>query len=458
MTITAESPFLVTRDRISRDAFARLLREQAAPGVAAERDPGQYYDANQWIQTLDGRHVDALFILAMFHHESSMGKAGVARQTHSWGNTRAPTFGAPTIGDAPGASGTFPVFRDWLDGMKSTSARLVTDQWVYSGPSRNAQTGQTYGPRTTIRAIFDHPSGQVWAPVGDMNDPAGYLRAMLDFMNAHADQDGETEMPGGRYPKPDVDTSHPSPNHDGYSQPRDIRLIVHHISDDRDIHRVLRYFSSAGTASSNYVVALDGTIYEVVPPESAPWTNGPVQAPDLSNPIVAAIAARSKPNANPYSLTIEYIGKPQDSLTPEQIASGQRLVAWASGEYDLPIDRTHNVGHYQIDSIERWYCPTFSDAEWSALLDGARALASGADPMRVFPETGHGIGGGFRWFWEHNGGLPIFGYPLTDELQEDGRTVQYFERAVFEYHPENSDPWKVLLRRIGAEALARRAA
>ena len=33
-----------------------------------------------------------------------------------------------------------------------------------------------------------------------------------------------------------------------------------------------------------------------------------------------------------------------------------------------------------------------------------------------------------------------------------------FERAVFEYHPENPPEWQVLLRRIGAEALARRDA
>ena len=73
----------------------------------------------------------------------------------------------------------------------------------------------------------------------------------------------------------------------------------------------------------------------------------------------------------------------------------------------------------------------------------------------MFAETGHGIGGGFRWFWEHNGGLMIFGYPLTDEFTdpETGLVVQYFERARFEYHPENDDPYTVLLTRLGAEAL-----
>jgi hypothetical protein len=74
-----------------------------------------------------------------------------------------------------------------------------------------------------------------------------------------------------------------------------------------------------------------------------------------------------------------------------------------------------------------------------------------------FTETGFHIGGAFWEFWRERGGLPIFGYPLTNELRENGRTVQYFERAVFEWRPENAAPYQVLLRRLGAEALVGRA-
>jgi hypothetical protein len=54
-----------------------------------------------------------------------------------------------------------------------------------------------------------------------------------------------------------------------------------------------------------------------------------------------------------------------------------------------------------------------------------------------------------------NGGLPQQGLPISDEFQEtsdlDGKTykVQYFERAVFEYHPENQAPYDVLLSQLG---------
>lgn len=59
-----------------------------------------------------------------------------------------------------------------------------------------------------------------------------------------------------------------------------------------------------------------------------------------------------------------------------------------------------------------------------------------------FSATGHSLNYGFKTYWEQNGGLAQFGYPISEEFSEvnpaDGKTytVQYFERARFEYHPE----------------------
>ena len=61
----------------------------------------------------------------------------------------------------------------------------------------------------------------------------------------------------------------------------------------------------------------------------------------------------------------------------------------------------------------------------------------GWQPPIYFPETGHSIWDEFRDYWRRFGGLAIFGYPITEARIEDGRKVQYFERARFEYHPEN---------------------
>ncbi|HEY8602129.1 MAG TPA: hypothetical protein VIL85_27130 [Thermomicrobiales bacterium] len=71
-----------------------------------------------------------------------------------------------------------------------------------------------------------------------------------------------------------------------------------------------------------------------------------------------------------------------------------------------------------------------------------------------FAETGHNLAGAFLTFWQANGGLAQLGYPLTEERREvleDGReyTVQYFERARLERHPENAAPYDVLLGQFG---------
>ena len=60
------------------------------------------------------------------------------------------------------------------------------------------------------------------------------------------------------------------------------------------------------------------------------------------------------------------------------------------------------------------------------------------EQTRFFPETGMSVSWAFKSYFEERGGVEIFGYPITPEIQEDGRTVQYFQRARFEYHPEHA--------------------
>ena len=88
--------------------------------------------------------------------------------------------------------------------------------------------------------------------------------------------------------------------------------------------------------------------------------------------------------------------------------------------------------------------------------DGAPNQTVSTDNPLYFQTTRHTIGGKFRAYWESHGGLAQQGYPISDEFQEvspiDGKTytVQYFERAVFELHPENAGtPYEVELSQLG---------
>jgi hypothetical protein len=60
-----------------------------------------------------------------------------------------------------------------------------------------------------------------------------------------------------------------------------------------------------------------------------------------------------------------------------------------------------------------------------------------ADPLDssgkgYFQETKHNVGPTFLAFWNANGGVAQFGYPITELFDENGASVQYFERARFE--------------------------
>ncbi len=93
------------------------------------------------------------------------------------------------------------------------------------------------------------------------------------------------------------------------------------------------------------------------------------------------------------------------------------------------------------------------------LLALVPARSATAADERCFPETGQCLSGRFREFWEQNGGLAVFGYPITRARQEPNRDTgrlyltQWFERNRFELHPENRAPYDVLLGRLGDDRL-----
>lgn len=92
------------------------------------------------------------------------------------------------------------------------------------------------------------------------------------------------------------------------------------------------------------------------------------------------------------------------------------------------------------------------------LLTAARVLPVAAAPL-CFPERASCLDGRFRQYWEHHGGLAVFGFATTAaayELNRDRnqrRETQWFERNRLELHPENAAPYDVLLGRLGDDRL-----
>jgi hypothetical protein len=143
--------------------------------------------------------------------------------------------------------------------------------------------------------------------------------------------------------------------------------------------------------------------------------------------------------------------------------------------FGFPLSEEFTENGYVVQYFERnrfEYHPEFAGTRYEVLLgllgrDVTNGRGNEPPFQRIapfqsnanslyFPETGHSLSFGFRWYWERNGGLAQFGFPITEEFQElnlaDGKTytVQYFERARFEYHPEfKGTKFEVLLGLLG---------
>ncbi len=136
------------------------------------------------------------------------------------------------------------------------------------------------------------------------------------------------------------------------------------------------------------------------------------------------------------------------------------------------VDDRGLIVQYYERAIMEWHPE--NEAKYQVLLTLLGNDLAGNRPERSAPAkpcaadcatlaaTGHTLRGTFLRYWQANGGLAVFGFPLTEEFTEinaaDGKpyTVQYFERNRFEYHPENAGGrYEVLLGLLGAETLAK---
>ena len=132
-----------------------------------------------------------------------------------------------------------------------------------------------------------------------------------------------------------------------------------------------------------------------------------------------------------------------------------------------PDGATHRVQYFERGRLE--YHQEFINTpsvvlpgligreQFAARYPNGRPNATTGD--QCFAETNRCIGGGFKAYWQRNGGLGQFGFPISDEFDEPGGTqsahVQYFERGRFEYHPEAvGTKGEVTLGLLGSEAFA----
>lgn len=118
-----------------------------------------------------------------------------------------------------------------------------------------------------------------------------------------------------------------------------------------------------------------------------------------------------------------------------------RLELWPEHAETQWVIQGTLLGHWKAERIK--HLPAFRPLPATQTSD---------DDRWVFEETRHSLSGGFKEYWHDNGEVHVFGFPISEEFEEGGYNVQYFERARMEWHPENvGTPYVVLLGHLGHE-------
>jgi hypothetical protein len=217
---------------------------------------------------------------------------------------------------------------------------------------------------------------------------------------------------------------------------------------------------------------------------------GPLPTDAVAAPVVTAtpLAAATTPAPGPTSITLPGSGSQAFAETGKNL-TGVFLDYWKShtvAKLGSPISdlaqevsdldgKPYTVQYFHGSLLE--YHPE-NQPPFTVLLahlgrfayakqypQGAPGQTANTTAGAVhFAPTGHTLGGPFLAYWQQTGGLMQHGFPISDELTEasplDSQPylTQYFERAVFEYHPATgSGPGTVLARPLGALRYASRA-
>lgn len=342
------------------DRFKAALTDVGSP--AAPEAHGMY-------SHLAAHRVHPSVFLAFFRHESGYGLLGICKEydTRNPGNVRTPEVPSAGVTVVQTPRGQFAKFPDWRTGTADWAARLAGPKYAGAG-------------LTTVRQVLPK-----YAPSSE-NDTERYIASVLADIARFASVAPPQPTTGGTMPpKPPMDTSHPSPNR-GYKNGHTRRVdgICWHITEGTNSLGWLT--NPASQASANYLIARDGTIYELVPPTVDAWANGKVDFPDTGNPLIAHWLTEKvngvAVNFNQRTVSIEHEGFTSKgkggSLTAKQVDATVALTAWLCGEFDVDADQVHILGHYEIDSVDRKDCPGFSAAEWNGWVGRVAALVKPA--------------------------------------------------------------------------------
>lgn len=190
-----------------------------------------------------------------------------------------------------------------------------------------------------------------------------------------------------------IKQKHNSPNHYNGRNGFKPDMIVCHVTACDSYMSTYHWFMNAKSqTASHFVVDKNGDVYQFVDLQNGAWCNGTsTTASDnrfYGKALNQAIKDR-KTNANYFAYSIEFVDKDGAGITQAQINAGIDLIKYISAEnkrlygFEIPFDRQHIIGHYEVTPITKPLCPGKS-FPWDKIMAGLQP----AKPTNVAKPTG----------------------------------------------------------------------
>jgi N-acetylneuraminic acid mutarotase len=404
-----------------QDGTVLVVGGQARPGIGGEIGTAERYDprANRWSPA--GR----LAVSRAYHTATLLRDGRVLVVGGEAGDRLTATAEVyDPRANAWSAAGSLSTARE------SHTATLLRDGRVLVAGGSWA-VGSITGSELASAELYD-PATNRWSPARPMRGSRGWHTATLL-------RDGQVLVTGGGFccSTPAVSTEIYDPAQDAWASAAPMTV-------PRSGHTAA--LLSDGRVLVAGGVGLDGMgTAEVYTPNPGPEACFPETGKCVGGAFLAYWQAHGGLAVNGYPLSDEFIQVLEDGKA-YQVQYFERVRMEYHPENQPPYDVL--LGQFGRRVLRESENPSPPDTAPATPIAG----------QAYFTETGHNLGGGFLDYWQSNGGLAQFGFPLTEVVTESlmGRTyqVQYFERARMEYHPENQAPYDIELGQFGRRILA----
>lgn len=157
----------------------------------------------------------------------------------------------------------------------------------------------------------------------------------------------------------------PSPNFWSGRKGYRPEAIVIHIMDGTLAGTDAWFADANSQVSAHFGIGKNGEVHQYVKEEDSAWHAGRIDNPDWKF-IKPAV------NPNLYTIGIEHEGKPDDIWTDAMKQASAALIKELCNKWQIPTDRDHIIGHYQIFS-KKPNCP----AKNKQIIDELVTLAAG---------------------------------------------------------------------------------